>query len=332
VGKKHLLVFPILLAAVGLAVWLARITPAATSVANPAMESGADQVVAADNRVVSAVGGGQNPAPKEIGAAVLMPPSPASVVRGSPYRNPLWTKAATEKNLEGYVSDLLNDSDIESPSFALRLKLSCIELHAGRKDYDLETDIAKFHGKFDREILAKIKELRLEFANRCGKLYETGFLLSVFQERIQQSRERGAVHPQLPYASDFAKGLTSSQYEALDKALRNPAYAALWITHNPTIFSKFVESAGLYQELNDIEKKAVVWLAVCQLGGDCSDLGIARLHACINWYLCKGSSVPEAVAQAVGEGRVQEITDRANQIAVATVTTGAGLYKPPASK
>lgn len=253
-------------------------------------------------------------------------------------RKESWRRMENAHSLEQSISALLNDSDIESPMFALHLKLICGNAtFFTSKDNPAKITYQEYlrgmNTGLTEEGIAKANALQEAFASRCGRAGETLFLSDEMRAAIQKSKsEGGALALSFSSASSLDGIKTAGQLAALTKVLRNPDLAPIWLTQKFFLFTETAKNAGYFEGLTIDEERAVGWTVICNFGADCSDGGATRFYACRQSYFCSGGSVAESIKNLLGEDKIIIVTARANKLALDLAAGGADFFKLPLKK
>jgi hypothetical protein len=266
-------------------------------------------------------------------------------------RSTSWRNAKSALSIDARIEELLNDGDLESPRFAYSLFLLCEQANENKSSEQVTQDALRLrlseyaNGKpfiapttpeemrmsraiidsgLSKNTVAKKRALSDSFAARCGGSMSDELGLKLVNA-IENSVKAGSALSNAPYGD--LKG--DSSFAALEKVIRDPDLASVWLPIKRDFLDNLAQRAGYFEGLNNDDQKALMWMVICNFGGDCADDGITRLDACLTSYLCDGNSVAEAVANAVGKDKVSIIAARANKLSLDLAASGAALFKPP---
>jgi hypothetical protein len=266
-------------------------------------------------------------------------------------RSTRWRNAKSALSINAQIQQLLNDGDLENPRFAYSLFMLCEQaslnksseqvpeeaLQVRLKEYangkpfvapitpeEMRMSRAIIDSGLSKNTVVKKRALSDSFAARCGGLMSDELGLKLVNA-IENSIKAGSVLGNAPYG-DLK---SDSSFAALEKVIRDPDLASVWLPIKRDFLDNAAQKAGYFEGLNNDDQKALVWMVICNFGGDCADDGITRLDACLTSYLCDGNSVAEAVANAVGKDKVSIIAARANKLSLDLAISGAGFFKSP---
>ncbi len=264
-------------------------------------------------------------------------------------RSSRWKKAKSALSINAEIEQLLIESDVENPRFAYKLFLLCEQVNESKSSEQLPaeavqqrlkeyangrphvTQITPYEWRLTHAIVdagysentvAKKRALSDKFAARCGGPVSEALGIKVAGS-IDNSAKAGSALANAPYGDLRSE----ASFAALEKVLRDPSLASVWLPIKRDFLGEIAENAGYFEGLNDNDKKALLWLVICNFGSDCADDGITRLDACLNAYLCDGNSVAESVANAVGKDKVPIVAARANKLSLDLAAAGAGFFK-----
>ncbi len=263
-----------------------------------------------------------------------------------------WKKAKSALSINAEIEQLLIESDVENPRFAYNLFLLCEQANENKSSEQLPREVVQqrlkeyANGKpkpndtqvtpyewrlthaivdagYSENTVAKKRALSDKFAARCGGPVSEELGIKVARA-IDDSAKAGSALANAPYGELRSE----ASFAALEKVLRDPSLAAVWLPIKRGFLGNIAENAGYFEGLNDNDKNALLWLVICNFGSDCADDGITRLDACLNAYLCDGNSVAESVANAVGKDKVPIVAARANKLSLDLAAAGASFFKP----
>lgn len=266
-------------------------------------------------------------------------------------RNARWRNAKSALSIDVHIQQLLDNGDLESPRFAYSLFMLCEQasqnksseqvpeeaLRVRLKEYangrpvvapitleEMRMATAIIDSGLSKNTVLKKRALSDSFAARCGASMSDELGLKLVNA-IENSGKAGSVLSNAPYG-DLK---SDSSFAALEKVIRDPDLASVWLPIKRDFLDNAAQKAGYFEGLNNDDQKALVWMVICNFGGDCADDGITRLDACLTSYLCDGNSVAEAVANAVGKDKVSIIAARANKLSLDLAISGAGFFESP---
>jgi hypothetical protein len=239
-----------------------------------------------------------------------------------------WHRAKKAPALEQMYIDLINDGDIESPSFGLYINQLCMSVKGIEKG---EASAGKILRELTKGIGIEMSDASIansyllgdKFSVRCGNLGNERNMAKA-TEAVKKAGAAGSV---LASSLKSPKVESDAEFAALNIVLRRPELAAVWLAERNGLFRSIANGAGYLDELTRTEKIAVIWTVICNFGGDCADDGASRLDACFSSYLCDGNSVAEAVASAVGKEKVPIIAARANKLGLDLAAAGSDFFK-----
>jgi hypothetical protein len=261
-----------------------------------------------------------------------------------------WRNAKSASSITSQIEQLLVDGDLESPRFAYSLFRLCERANDQKsseqvpeeavrirlKEYEngkshvapvtpeeWRMTLAIVNSGLSKNTVVKKRALSDSFAARCGGSMSDELGLKLVNA-IEKSSKAGSALSNAPYG----QLKSDSSFAALEKVLRDPSLASVWLPIKRDFLDDAAKSAGYFEGLNNEDQKALVWMVICNFGSDCADDGITRLNACLSSHLCDGNSVAESVANAVGKDKVPIIAARANKLSLDIAAGGANFFRP----
>jgi hypothetical protein len=244
-------------------------------------------------------------------------------------RTALWLAIKTAPSLEKVFFDLLKLPNAAYPAHSLRSAcLSAGVNESAPGGITFEQRMTSETRNLDIVSQKKAVALLADFSRRCERLKDINFAVkelraavvndSTVDMRMLPSETRGPLHEQLNIDS----------LPVLQKVLEDPVTAAAWLTYNAHGFRTEADRLGYFSGLNFDDTLAVTWLAICNIGGSCSDGDIARLYACPNSNFCGGVSVQDAIRSSYQDShRLAMVISRADRLAGDLVAQGATLFR-----
>jgi hypothetical protein len=265
-------------------------------------------------------------------------------------RSTRWRNAKSAWSITTQIEQLLINGDLESPRFAYSLFRLCEQANEQKSSEQVPEEAVRFRlkeyengkphtapvtpeewrmtlaivdSRHSKNTVMKKRALSDSFAARCGGSMSDKLGLKIVNAN-ENSIKAGSLLSNAPYG-DLR---SDSSFVALEKVLRDPSLASVWLPIKRDFLDDAAKRAGYFEGLNNDDQKALVWMVICNFGGDCDDDGITRLDACLSSHLCDGNSAAESVANAVGKDKVLIIAARANKLSLDLAAVGANFFKP----
>jgi hypothetical protein len=203
----------------------------------------------------------------------------------------------------------------DSMALALHMEWFCASLTLSRPaEHDApERGGTLFGMGFDVNDSRAARALYYKALARCGGSMERSFLptgaTSIFAS-VDAPSNLGASGLSGLEAGDLTSPL---QVNAVNNHTpSNATLVSIWSVENSSQVAELAANRGHLAGVDARQSSAVVWLAICDLGADCSESGIARITACIRGGICGGDSVSEGVAESISFDKLAAVRMRAD--------------------
>jgi hypothetical protein len=167
-----------------------------------------------------------------------------------------------------------------------------------------------------------------ELTARCGRLGDDDVIDAIpgYRDYLKRLYAIGRPAASMGYRSG---AVTAEEYDALVKVFVASTALPAWLASNDGVTFNWAEKAGYGTGLTGLERRATIWLANCELGGDCGSGGITRASACIKHLLCGGNSLLEAIEQNIQGERLRLVSAESHRLASDIALKGFAALNVP---
>jgi hypothetical protein len=175
-------------------------------------------------------------------------------------------------------------------------------------------------GGYSPAVISGIRTHASKNIEACGDLHVIG------SEPYMRGLVKRAIDAGSPLAvasridsSAVKTGLTDEQLIALETVTKNTATREAWVASSRAMLGSALSERPEFQLRGDKEMQAMITIALCAIGSDCSDGSLIRTTACMTWFnLCgSGANLNEVATAELGANRLAVINDRAKLLATA---------------